>query len=56
MAPQALRREAWDRLARDLDTRRLEAMVHEVTLAEAPAAAARLMAGQARGRTVVRIA
>ena len=55
MAPHALRQQAWDRLARDLDPALLESMITEVPLAEAPAAAAKLMAGQVRGRVVVKI-
>lgn len=56
MAPRARREQAWSRLARDLDPAMLETMIErEVTLAEAPAAAARLMAGQVRGRIVVRL-
>ena len=55
MAPRARRQEAWDRLARDLDPALLETMVSEIGLAEAPAAAGRLMAGQVRGRIIVRI-
>jgi acrylyl-CoA reductase (NADPH) len=55
MAPMARRREAWARLAADLDPALLESMTSEVALEEAPAAAARLMAGQVRGRIVVRI-
>jgi acrylyl-CoA reductase (NADPH) len=55
MAPQALRQLAWNRLAQDLDPAKLESMVHEIGLADAPAAAAKLMAGQVRGRYVVRI-
>ncbi|GAB4040412.1 MAG: MDR family oxidoreductase [Rubrivivax sp.] len=55
MAPMALRQQAWDRLARDLDPARLESMVTEIGLAEAPAAAARLMEGKVRGRIVVRL-
>ena len=55
MAPQALRREAWVRLARDLDLARLESMVTETDLAGALEAAPRLMAGQVRGRIVVRL-
>jgi acrylyl-CoA reductase (NADPH) len=54
MAPPALRREAWQRLARDLDPARLDAMTQEIDLAEVPAAAQRLIAGQVRGRIVVR--
>ena len=55
MAPRQRRQQAWDRLARDLDPALLERMITEITLAEAPAAAARMIAGQTRGRTVVRI-
>ena len=54
MAPLARREEAWARLARDLDPRHLEAITSEVALADAPAAAQQLMAGQVRGRIVVR--
>ena len=55
MAPQALRREAWRRLAQDLDPTRLEALTSEIALDEVLPAAQRLMAGQVRGRVVVRI-
>lgn len=56
MAPMARREEAWSRLARDLDPALLEAMTTEVPLSEAVAAAGRLMAGEVRGRIVVRTA
>ena len=55
MAPRARREQAWARLARDLDPRRLESMVREIALADAPAAAVELVEGRARGRTVVRV-
>ncbi len=55
MAPHALREQAWARLARDLDPALLETMVEEIALEDAPAAAQRLMAGQVRGRVVVRV-
>ncbi len=55
MAPLALRQQAWDRLARDLDTTALATMTTEITLADAPAWAQKLMAGQVRGRCVVRL-
>jgi acrylyl-CoA reductase (NADPH) len=55
MAPMALRREAWRRLAQDLDLPLLDAMITEVGLDGVTEAAARLMAGQVRGRVVVRI-
>ena len=53
MAPMALRREAWARLAHDLDPARLASMTREVGLAEAIPVAADLLAGQVRGRVVV---
>jgi acrylyl-CoA reductase (NADPH) len=55
MAPLALRREAWVRLVRDLDVQRLESMVTEIGLGDVVDAAGRLMAGQVRGRLVVRV-
>jgi acrylyl-CoA reductase (NADPH) len=54
MAPLALREQAWARLARDLDPALLETMTTEIALADAVAAAERLMAGQVRGRLVVK--
>ncbi len=54
MAPMALREQAWNRLARDLDPARLAAITTEIGLAEAIEAAGRLMQGSVRGRTVVR--
>jgi acrylyl-CoA reductase (NADPH) len=55
MAPLPRRQESWDRLARDLDPALLETISEEITLAQAPARAADLMAGQVRGRLVVKI-
>jgi acrylyl-CoA reductase (NADPH) len=55
MAPMARRREAWQRLAHDLDPALLESMTSEIGLADAVDAAQRLMNGQVRGRLVVRI-
>jgi acrylyl-CoA reductase (NADPH) len=55
MAPRALREAAWGRLARDLDPALLETMIEEVPLEGAVDAAQLLMAGQVRGRIVVRI-
>ncbi|MDP1655915.1 MAG: MDR family oxidoreductase [Hylemonella sp.] len=55
MAPQAKRQRAWDRLARDLDPGLLERMIEEVPLEDAVTKAQALMAGQVRGRIVVRI-
>ncbi len=56
MAPLAKRQRAWDRLARDLDPALLERMTEEVPLEGAIARAQALMAGQVRGRVVVKIA
>ena len=53
MAPRALRMQAYERLARDLDAAALEAIATEIALADAPAAAADLIAGKIRGRVVV---
>ena len=54
MAPLPLRQQAWQRLARDLDPARLESMVKEIPLAAAVAQAPAMLAGQVRGRVVVR--
>jgi acrylyl-CoA reductase (NADPH) len=53
MAPMPLRLEAWARLARDLDPRKLEMMTTGIGLGDAIAAAERILAGQVRGRIVV---
>ena len=53
MAPMRLREQAWARLAVDLDPARLDTLTTEVPLSGAIDAAARLMAGQIRGRLVV---
>ncbi|MBR0568904.1 oxidoreductase [Azoarcus sp. L1K30] len=52
-APMALRREAWSRLARDLDAARLESMVREIRLSEVIGMAPEILAGRVRGRLVV---
>jgi len=54
MAPMVLREQAWLRLARDLDPGLLESITTEIALAGAIEAAQKLMAGQVRGRIVVR--
>jgi acrylyl-CoA reductase (NADPH) len=56
MAPLALRQQAWSRLATELDPALLESMVTEVDLDGAVSAAQSLMAGQVRGRIVVKVA
>lgn len=55
MAPLPKRQRAWDRLARDLDPALLERMTEEVPLSAALDKARQLMAGQVRGRIVVKI-
>ena len=55
MAPQPLRREAWQRLARDLDPDSASKPSRRVPLAQAIARAQDLMAGKLRGRVVVSI-
>ncbi len=55
MCPQVIRREAWKRLASDLDRGKLAAMTSEVDLAGAVEAAKALLEGQVRGRIVVKI-
>jgi acrylyl-CoA reductase (NADPH) len=54
MAPMALREEAWNRLARDLQSEQLERITAEIGLAETIEAAGRLLDGKVRGRIVVR--
>ena len=56
MAPLARREQAWARLARDLDPALLDTITGEIALEQVPARAADLMAGQVRGRLVVKIA
>lgn len=53
MAPHARRAEAWSRLATELPADLLRANTEHVALADAPAVAERLLAGQVRGRVVV---
>ena len=55
MAPIELRREAWRRLAIDLDPLKLDAITAEVNLDAAIEAAQTLMQGNVRGRVVVKI-
>ena len=55
MAPRERRVEAWDRLARELDLAKLDAMTRTVGLAEVPQLAEDILAGRIRGRVVVEI-
>jgi acrylyl-CoA reductase (NADPH) len=55
MCPLPRRQEAWKRLETGLDRQKLASMTREIGLSEVPAAAAALLAGQVRGRIVVKI-
>jgi acrylyl-CoA reductase (NADPH) len=55
MCPIEQRREAWKRLENGLDRPKLAAMTREIGLSEVPEAAASILAGQVRGRIVVKI-
>ena len=55
MCPIELRETAWQRLSRDLDSRKLSEITHEISLGEVIEAGARILAGQVRGRIVVKI-
>ena len=55
MCPQSVRREAWKRLASDLDRGKLQALTKEIGLGEVMEAAPAIVEGQVRGRIVVKI-
>jgi acrylyl-CoA reductase (NADPH) len=55
MCPIELRKTAWTRLATDLDRTKLSEITHEIGLAGVIEAGARILAGQVRGRIVVKI-
>jgi acrylyl-CoA reductase (NADPH) len=55
MCPVELRKTAWSRLASDLDPGKLAEITHEIGLGEVIGAGARILAGQVRGRIVVKI-
>jgi acrylyl-CoA reductase (NADPH) len=55
MCPLELRKIAWTRLATDLDRAKLTEITHEIGLDEVIGAGARILAGQVRGRIVVKI-
>jgi acrylyl-CoA reductase (NADPH) len=54
--PQPKRREAWSRLARELDLAKLAAMTTTVGFAEVGRLGEAILAGEVRGRTVVTVA
>jgi acrylyl-CoA reductase (NADPH) len=55
MCPIDLRKVAWSRLASDLDRGKLAEITHEIGLDEVVDAGAKILAGQVRGRIVVKI-
>jgi len=55
MCPMPRREAAWQRLASDLDRRRLDSATTEVGLVEATDVADRLLSGKVRGRVVVNV-
>jgi acrylyl-CoA reductase (NADPH) len=55
MCPIALREVAWKRLVSDLDAKKLSEITQEIGLDEVIGAGARILAGQVRGRIVVKI-
>jgi acrylyl-CoA reductase (NADPH) len=55
MCPLPRRKEAWKRLAEDLDRQKLAAMTREIGLSEAVGVAPDILAGRVRGRIVVKV-
>lgn len=55
MCPIEPRKAAWQRLASDLDRSKLAEITHEIPLSDVPEWGAKILAGQVRGRTVVKI-
>jgi acrylyl-CoA reductase (NADPH) len=55
MVPPPLRRNAWERLAHDLDLGKLAAFTREIGLADALQAGQDILAGRIRGRVVVNV-
>ena len=53
--PQVVRREAWKRLATDLDRGKLQTMTNEIQLPGVLVAAPAILDGRIRGRIVVKI-
>jgi acrylyl-CoA reductase (NADPH) len=56
MAPRELRFEAWARLERDLDLKKLESMTTTRPLRDVQELAEEILAGKVRGRVVLEVA
>jgi len=55
MCPVTSRKLAWNRLASDLDREKLSEITHEIALDQVVSQAPQIIAGQVRGRVVVKI-
>ena len=55
MCPIGPRKAAWERLARDLDRSKLSEITHEIGLDQVLETGPKILAGQVRGRIVVKI-
>jgi acrylyl-CoA reductase (NADPH) len=55
MCPIELRKTAWNRLVSDLDPGKLAEITHEIGLDQVIDTGAKILAGQVRGRIVVKI-
>jgi acrylyl-CoA reductase (NADPH) len=55
MCPLGPRKAAWERLARDLDPKKLSEITHEIGLDQVVGMGGQILAGQVRGRIVVKI-
>jgi acrylyl-CoA reductase (NADPH) len=55
MCPLPLRQEAWRRLETDLDRGKIESMISEIGLGDVLDAGPRILAGDVRGRIVVKV-
>lgn len=53
--PQEVRIEAWTRLARDLDLKKLARTINEIGLADVPGVVQKIFEGKVQGRTVVNV-
>jgi acrylyl-CoA reductase (NADPH) len=55
MCPLPARRNAWERLAQELDSKKLSEITHEIALGQVIDMAPQILAGGVRGRVVVKI-
>jgi acrylyl-CoA reductase (NADPH) len=53
LVPNAKRKEAWNRLANDLDLEKLNTLTSHARLEDVPSLAADVLAGRMRGRVVI---